>query len=56
MARGFACPECGEKRTDVAKVTRPTSGLVVRYRVCRGCGWRVVTEERQSPLRKTVRR
>lgn len=50
--RGFACPECSGVRLFVYRTRRPARGLVVRYRECAACGFRVVTEERARPAEK----
>lgn len=52
--RGFVCPSCTDpdgnpRPLRVRKTTRPTSGLVVRYRLCPGCKRRVTTRERAAP-------
>lgn len=49
--RGFACPTCVGVRLFVCETKRPMTGLIVRYRKCGVCGFKVVTEERK---RKSV--
>jgi hypothetical protein len=43
--RGFPCPCCAGKMR-VLCVRKPTRHMVRRYRQCRECGFRLVTEER----------
>lgn len=54
--KGFGCPECKGHRLFVTDTERPMPGLVVRFRECSACGYRVVTEERVAKARATKRR
>lgn len=54
--KGFTCPSCKGVRLSVGKVYKPSSGLIVRYRVCTACGHREVTEERRSATRSPRRK
>jgi transcriptional regulator NrdR family protein len=57
VLKGIVCPKCREEgRTVIETVRRPTPGLVVRYRVCKKCLTRIVTEERVAKERKTAPR
>lgn len=43
--RGIACPDCGCQDLRVQN-TRDGNGIIKRWRVCRNCGRRVVTQEK----------
>lgn len=45
VARGFVCPRCNA-RLYVHGIRHAARGITTRYRVCRACNYRVVTEER----------
>lgn len=45
-ATGFRCDDCGGP-LGVEKTRRAAADLTVRYRKCRGCGRRSVTESRR---------
>ena len=44
--KGITCPACKGERLYVYRIHRPCPGRIVRYRHCRRCGRRVITEER----------
>lgn len=54
--KGFACENCKGHRLHVIDTERPMAGLVVRYRECSACGYRIVTEERLSKTRNKKNR
>ncbi|AMV23770.1 hypothetical protein VT84_05115 [Gemmata sp. SH-PL17] len=43
--RGLSCARC-RGSLQVYRTTKPTADLVVRYRRCKTCGTRTVSEER----------
>lgn len=53
MPKGITCPTC-QGRLEVVLVTKPATGIVVRYRRCvnPACGGRIKTEERPVKYRQ----
>lgn len=48
---GFDCPNCEGYRLHVITTKRAARFIIVRYRECVACRFRVKTEERPTPIR-----
>lgn len=42
----WPCPRCRSERLYVERTVGPCVGLIVRYRACERCGYKLITEEK----------
>jgi predicted RNA-binding Zn-ribbon protein involved in translation (DUF1610 family) len=52
--KAFLCPQCSS-RTRVTRTVANSRSLATRYRICKGCGFRITTEERIRGKRQPIK-